>query len=262
MKPDLRIYLITLAALALAVLLAANVPPRQAASAATVTHQKLAIPAYFYPGPIWTKAEKAASVVGIMIMNPASGPGTSPDTTYVAEVKRAQNKGILVLGYVDTANGTRPAATAKSEVDKYYTWYKPDGIFYDEADPSGCGKQTYYTALYRYVKLKSPLSTVVINPGTSIPECYMTTTDIMLNFEGSYSTYLNWSPGSWVYKYPSGRFWQLVYDTRATKLANAITLSKKRNAGWVYITNDVLVPDPWDSLPPTSYWLKELTLVK
>ena len=53
-----------------------------------------------------------------------------------------------------------------------------------------------------------------------------------------------------------------MYDTRATKLANAITLSKKRNAGWVYITNDVLVPDPWDSLPPASYWLKELTLVK
>lgn len=34
-------------------------------------------------------------------------------------------------------------------------------------------------------------------------------------------------------------------------------LAKKRNAGYVYVTNDDL-PNPWDTLPPSGYWEDEL----
>jgi hypothetical protein len=44
-------------------------------------------------------------------------------------------------------------------------------------------------------------------------------------------------------------------------MQRAITLSKQRNAGWVYVTNDVL-PNPWDTLPADPYWTKELDRIK
>jgi len=31
-----------------------------------------------------------------------------------------------------------------------------------------------------------------------------------------------------------------------------VDLAAQRNVGWVYVTDDVLVPDPWDSIP--TYW--------
>ena len=261
MKLILRLFLALLAALVFAGLVAGPVSPQGLAAGVPVTGQKMAIPTYFYPGPGWTRAEKGAPTVGLVIINPNSGPGASKDPAYAAEVTRARARGLVVLGYVYTSNGLRAGAVVKSEVDKYYLWYGLDGIFFDEADPSDCSKQAYYKNLYNYVKAKGGVARVVINPGTNLPECYISTTDIMLNFEGGYNAYVTWRPSAWVAKYPAKRFWQLVYATPQGNIAQAVAMSKNRNAGWVYVTPDVLA-NPWDTLPPLSYWNSELSLVR
>jgi hypothetical protein len=44
---------------------------------------KLAIPAYFEPGPLWDQLGEGAPAVGIVVINPANGPGASKRQAYV-----------------------------------------------------------------------------------------------------------------------------------------------------------------------------------
>jgi hypothetical protein len=164
-----------------------------------------------------------------------------------------------MLGYVFTHYGSRAASKVKADIDKYYMWYGVDGIFLDEVSNS-CTKQSYYLDLYNYVKGKGGVAKVVINPGINTPECYITTADIIVNFEDNYAAYVGWAPSGWEFNYPANRFWHLIIGTNATDMPNAIALSKNRNAGWIYVTSDNL-SNPWDTLPADPYWTNELTLI-
>jgi len=266
-----RIFLsVTMITILLASMWAANLNHVQAAPKPTSTPlptatttsggaQKMAIPSYFYPGAYWTQLENAAPVVGLAIINPNSGPGTAFDQNYYDETRRAQAKGILLLGYVHTSYGARAASVVKAEIDQFYSWYGVSGIFFDEAS-NDCAFQGYYLDLYNYVKAKGGAAEVVINPGTNTPECYVTTADIILNFESTYRAYQTWAPSGWEFNYPAGRFWHLVIGASSANMPNAIALSKQRHAGWVYVTNDKL-PNPWDTLPADPYWTNELSLI-
>lgn len=221
--------------------------------------QKMAVPAYFYPISYWPQLEDAAPIVGLAIMNPASGPGTTVDPTYVSVIQSAQASGVTIIGYVTSSYGTRPLATVKAEIGKYIQWYHVDGIFIDEAS-NDCAKRSYYKNLYNSIKARDAQLQVVINPGTNTQECFMAATDIVINFENTYAVYRTWSPSGWESKYPASRFWHLVYGANEAQMQRAITLSKQRNAGWVYVTNDVLV-NPWDTLPADPYWTNELNRI-
>jgi hypothetical protein len=222
--------------------------------------QKMAVPAYFYPVSYWPQMESAAPVASLVIMNPASGPGVQVDQTYVTTVQSAQSNGLTVIGYVTSSYATRPLATVKAEIGKYLRWYHVDGIFIDEAS-NDCAKRSYYMNLFNSIKARDSQLKVVINPGTNTQECFMASADIVINFENTYAVYRTWSPSGWESKYPASRFWHLVYGANETQMQRAITLSKQRNAGWVYVTNDVL-PNPWDTLPADPYWTKELDRIK
>ncbi len=245
-----------LLALALFVATIAFAPPEPVPAQGV---QKIAIPSYFYPGAYWTQLINGAPTVGLAIINPSSGPGKKPDANYLNTVRQAQAQGITVLGYVYTKYGSRRASTVKADIDKYYTWYGVDGIFFDEAS-NNCAKLPYYTSLYNYVKAKGGKAVVVLNPGTNTPECYVNASDILVNFEDSFAAYSTWSPSGWEYNYPAERFWHLVLNTSYADLPQAIARSRQRHAGWVYVTNDTL-PNPWDTLPSDPYWSDELNLV-
>jgi hypothetical protein len=168
--------------------------------------------------------------------------------------------GTIVLGYVATTYTAKATADVQAEIDKFFTWYNVSGIFFDEAS-TACTAVPYYQQLTAYTKSKAPAGTtpaltVVLNWGTDSveAECFFTaavnTPDIVVNFESSYASYLAWSgPAAWVANYPASRFWQLVYDVPPTPEAfyKALTLSKARRAGWVYVTDDSISPDgnPW-----------------
>jgi len=228
--------------------------------------QKIAVPSYFYPSSpvpsgLWQQLESGVPTVGLAIINPNSGPGTSPDASY-QQIVSTKPSGLKILGYVHTSYGSRSLSTVESEVNSYYTWYPGiDGIFVDEADNTSCTTESsYYLPLYNFVKGKSASATVVINPGTSTLECYVNAADIIITFESTYSSYSGtWSTAhSWEASYPAAKFWHLVHTTSSTQMANALSLSRQRNAGWVYVTDDAL-PNPWDSL--AGYWSSEVSNV-
>lgn len=225
------------------------------------TKQKIAIPSYFYPGSLWTQMENAYPTIGIAIINPNSGAGDSEDSNYDSQVAKSQLSGLKILGYSHTSYGNRDITDVKKDIDKYYLWYNVDGIFVDEVS-TDCNKIGYYTELKDYIKSKDDTGVIVINPGTQTNECYMEVGDIVINFENTYYIYKNkYSQPSWVNNYPPNRFWHLVHTTpNIEKMKNVIQLSKNRNAGWVYVTPDVL-SNPWDTLPSTRYWNTELKVV-
>jgi hypothetical protein len=236
------------------------------AQAKASTHEKVAVPSYFDPGSLgWTQMEQNASTSGLAIINPNSGPGTSQDQDYANQVTQAEKAGIIVVGYVSTSyagtqDHTRTLTAAEKDVDSYYSWYPNiEGIFVDEVS-TDCGKSysSYYKPLYDYIKHKGGEAKVILDPGTNTSECYMSAGDIIVNFEDTYANYVNWIPSTWVSMYPANRFWQVIESTSQANLPQAVTLSKQRNAGWVYITNEGGA-NPFASLP--SYWSNELLLV-
>ena len=225
--------------------------------------QTIAVPSYFAPGPLWAQMEGALPTVSTAVVNPASGPGAAVDAAYADQIRRSRAAGLSVLGYVHTQYGARDPNAVKSDIDRYYEWYGVDGIFLDEASTS-CGLAvSYYAPLRDHVKTKGGRAVTVVNPGVQTEECYMDAADKVVNFEGTYDAYnTDYSAPAWVERYPSTRFWHLIHSApTARKMDRAVRLSKGRNAGWVYVTPDVM-PNPWDVLPSGSYWKGELSAVR
>lgn len=215
--------------------------------------QKLFIPAYFAPGSLWTTADNNASKIFGMIMNPASGPGTSASSSYVSAVNTAKSAGMRVYGYVHTSYGTRSSATVKAEIDDYKNWYGVTDIFLDEA-AADTANLAYYQDVDGYIHQNGGL--VTLNPGTTPAEQYMSVADSIVNFEGTASSYQSASFPSWIANYPASRFVHLVYAASSSSLSSILSLSSSRHAGYLYVTDDV-APNPWDTLP--TYLTSELS---
>lgn len=273
------------AALALAVL-GLSAP---AASAHTPRHpntastQHIGVPAYFSPGSsYWTQLNQSTPGVGIAIANPDNGPGAAFDQGYADAIQAATSSGVQVIGYVDTGyfgttgrttgdgQTTTAAWTAQAErdVDNWYSWYGSyglAGIFFDDA-LNDCGTDNAHVALYQtvgdYVKQNHAGALTADNPGAPADQCYASAADILVMFEGTYASYTTWTPPAWEQDSTNpDQFWHLVYDTPTqANMDNAVSLSKQRNAGYVYVTDDNL-PNPWDTLPTGTYWSDELTQV-
>jgi hypothetical protein len=219
--------------------------------------QKLVIPSYFSPlSAPWARLERSAPAVGVTVINPASGPGQRFNQDYFKQTRRAQTRGILVIGYVHTSYGQRSPAEVQGEIDRYYNWYGVDGIFVDEVS-TDCQLQPYFQRVFDYIKAKGGVGRVVLNPGSIVPECYISAGDIIITFESTYDVYVDWRPSGWELAYPASRFCHIIHGTSAADLPNALALSKRRHAGWVYATPDTL-PNPWDTLPEEPYWSDEL----
>lgn len=67
-------------------------------------------------GPLWSAAKAAKP--GILIINPASGPGAAVDPAYASTTREMQAAGIKMLGYVSTSYGARNSSLVQEDVDK------------------------------------------------------------------------------------------------------------------------------------------------
>jgi hypothetical protein len=224
--------------------------------------QSMAVPAYFYAGPYWIQMERARPVLQLAVMNPASGPGAAPDPQYVTTVRAAQATGITVVGYVHTSDAARSLSAVESDVNAYYRWYAVNGIFFDEAS-TNCADASYYAKLNSFVKAKGGIARTILNPGTQTNECYLPVADILLTFEGSDTQYVNsYSAPSWVARYSPTHFWHVIYGaSTVSAMTHAIQLSKRRGAGFVYVTSATL-QNPYSVLPRGLYWSKELAGIR
>ena len=242
--------------------------------------QQLAVPAYFSPSGdpgtgYWQRLGDGA--VGLVVANPANGPGAAYDKDLAHAIRKATDDGIQVLGYVDTGyfgvmgSPTRGGQTTtdawntqiRSDMDAWYRWYGDyglAGVFFDRA-LSDCGTDdahvNFYGDLNWYAKHHYEALTVD-NPGQAPDECYSWAADVLVTFEGTYADYQNWTVPDWeLCPYYPVRFWHLVFSAPSQDdMAAAMSLSHDRNAAYVYVTPDGL-PDPWDSLPDDAYWSKE-----
>ena len=196
-------------------------------------------------------------------MNPNSGPGASQDSAYVQAVANLHQVGGKVTAYVHTSYGTRPLADVENDIDLYLSFYAVDGFFIDEmTSDQNTNDLNYYATIYQYIKAKNANYSVTGNPGSNTQEDYITqpTADSLMIFENDGANYPGFTPSTWVRRYPAQQFVHLPYDVAtAASMSNYVGLAVSRNAGWIYITDDVL-PNPYDTLP--AYWTNEVNLVQ
>jgi len=232
----------------------------------TVQCQYVAIPAYFYPSyppaatDYWGIVNSTLKSGEIVIVNPNSGSGLTKSSSYDQMIMSTKAKGIVNLGYVYTSYGLRSLTSVKLEIDNYFNWYGVNSIFLDETPYQVSTDQwqlTYYKDIFTYIKNRG--GRVMLNPGMVPDERYLTVADQIVIFESGYLKYISASFPAWIANYPASRFVHLVYNTPVTSLSNTIALSKQRNAGYIFITNDDILPDgnPWNTLP--NYWLDEIS---
>lgn len=220
--------------------------------------QNLAVPAYFYPGPGWSRATRTSPVPKIMIMDAAGpGAGSGPVKPYQQAVRQAQAAGITIMGYADTDYARRPVATVETDVRNYKTWYGITSIFLDQVSATAA-QLPYYTKVASYIHGKNPGSAVMLNPGTYPDPGYMAVGDIVVVFENTAAAYAGLHVPGWVRRYPAARFAHIIYASPAAQLAGTLTLAAQRHAGYVYIT-DRAGPGRYAALP--GYWNTETAII-
>lgn len=234
---------------------------------------QILIPLYSYPNHynpktyIWRKVAAAQKQVLITaIINPNNGPGIgSPNRDYLQGMKDLRAAGVTILGYVFTKYGDRSITKVKADIDIYNSYYDIDGIFLDEA-ASSIDKLNYYQEVYKYIKAKSKLRTVILNQGTHTHEDYLTrpAADNVVIFENYTQNWLRYQTDTYINKYNSKHFSSLIHTVpNAATMKSHIDRAVARNVGYIYITDDSPDnpdKDPWNSLP--SYWQEEVNYIE
>jgi hypothetical protein len=221
--------------------------------------QRAFVPAYFDQS-IWSQATASKPVPSAMILNPATGlgAGSAPDPGYQAVVKQARAAGTAVLGYSSTDNGLRPIVQVEADIRNYKAWYGVTGIFLDVVN-GVTSELPYYQHLARYIHRVIPGSSVWLNPGIYPDQQYMSVGNVVMVFEGTYAQYRNFQVPGWAHDFSATRFANTIYGASSSSLASsAISLSRSRHAGYVYVTN-LAGSNPYDALP--SYWSSEVSAI-
>jgi hypothetical protein len=236
---------------------AAHPTPAAAAAAAVPTNcRHTFVPAYPWSSAFWTSAINSKPAPKVMILNVTGvGAGTAAVPHFQALVKKAQKAGITVLGYSSTEYGARPAAQVEADARNYKAWYKINGMFLDLTS-NLTGELGYYKALASYIHTENPGSVIWLNVGAYPARGYMSAGDVIVAFEGSYASYRSQQVPSWTSHYRARRFADVIYATPASDLAGAVSLSKRRRIGDMFVTNLAGSPDPYSALP--SYWASEV----
>ncbi|HEX9989981.1 MAG TPA: spherulation-specific family 4 protein [Chloroflexia bacterium] len=245
------------------------------ATASPPSSQHIVVPAYFPPGPNWTRIEQMEMgtivVYDIGIGSAPPIPTPTPDNAAKAQVQRSQSKGLKVFGYIPTNGGkggtNRSLQEIKLYVDHWYSTYQPDGIFFDEG-PEEVGKVPFYADLYNYVKGKTGVrgNTVLLNGAGVTFEEIMGLADIINLWEGSCAEYNTgryyYMSVPWLPKYPPGKISHVITNCpSAAEMRKAIQCSKDRGAGYVYVLDTNHRVTGYDHLPSEPYWSQEVASV-
>jgi hypothetical protein len=237
------------------------------ASVCSAADVRVLLPLYSYPSWYaanypWTNAMLAASIVPVtVIVNANNGPnGGPPNADYVHGLADLRKAGVTILGYVYTSYSSRAIKSVTDDIDLYAQYWNINGIFLDEV-ASTTNALAYYGQLYDYIKSRTNLTQVVINPGTHTVEGYISrpACDTAIIFEDS-EGWTNFVADAYLAHYPSSRFAMLLHSNfSVADMRHSIDLAEQRNIGWVFITDDVL-PNPWDTFP--AWWKDEVEYIR
>jgi hypothetical protein len=217
------------------------------------------VPAYWDPDQQWQKIIADAPTVGMIIFNPDNGPGTATKAAYTAAIAQAQAANIIVLGYVSTQYGQRAEADIDADVNGYYQYYSPSGIYFAEG-PTADTCDTLQAEYQRLTALAhSHDSSAYLAIGTRFCPTFITFSDLMVEFAETYSTYQSYTTPSWM---PSGspeRFCHFISEVPDNEASHVLSMAVGFGAGWVFTTDGVL-PNPWGALP--SYYDQEVAAIR
>ena len=145
----------------------------------------------------------------------------------------------------------------EDEVERYREWYRPGGIFLDQA-PVSISSNAAIAAVVDHIRARG--LSLAINPGQpDIDPEDAAIADHVVNFEGPQSTYLRTRFPDWVLDVSPAKFWHLIYEVGdARTMRYVATMASRANAGIAFIT-DGTMPNPWGRLPP--YWREEQALL-
>lgn len=231
-------------------------------AAAVATTQSMAIPAYEYPTltNLWPFIDANASQIPFVIVNPASGPGVSANSDYTTRIANNTTAGIRSFGYVDTNYQTRSMTDVITDINLWYSLYPGiSGIFLDRVSATGSPALCYSAYIYNYAKIRHTNDTVIHNFGTYTTPAYEPYGDIFVNAEMDHTLYQTWAAPADGFQNVganANRFWHMVHTTSGGNLASTLNSTRNNNAGWVYITDDIM-PNPYDAAP--SYGAAELS---
>ena len=247
---------------------AVSIPLLQSTKVAAMAQtQQVILPAYKYPeqqnnsnDQYWKAvSDKAKPEAGqstpMAIMNVNSGPGEKVDPNYTKQLAQNEQDGIKNLGYVRTGYMTKPMDQCKQEVEKWIQLYgdKVRGIMLDEITHDTPQQKQYLKEIYQYIKSQHPNFLVIANPGRHIPDDIAGYSDIFITAEMTADKYLAADYPPATSKFETGeanvkRNYHIVYNAKTSDYEKITKVSKERNAGYVFITNDEF-PDPFNALP-------------
>jgi len=234
---------------------------------------EIIVPAYFYPS--WMPSQNewiqltAAAGQGVQvtaIMNPANGPGTAPNSDYVAAVNAFRAAGGKVLGYDYTCYGinlctpevppVRTTSDVLADAQRYASWYGVDGVFLDEmaTQPSAL---PFYQAVSDSLRAAHPAWRIVGNPGVAPTAGYTAVANTLMSFEGSYADFVN---GPFLGGLTNAAATGAIVHTVMTEaqMQQVMGLARQYGLGAIYITDGTMAGgNPYLHLP--SYWAAEVT---
>ncbi len=177
----------------------------------------------------------AGKVRLIAVISPDSGPGSSKVSGITTPVSKLKSNGAIAAGYVSTRYGAVSASSVKSQIDKYASWYKCNGIFLDEMSDRS-NKVSYYQGIYNYARGKG--LRVVGNPGTSVPSSYASVADHLVTYEDPYSAGWNThKPASWTKGYSADKFAAIIISAPSSSMRNIVDRAISLRYGWVFATD-------------------------
>jgi hypothetical protein len=209
----------------------------------------LAVPAYFHPAihpDQWQWLAEHAGRIRLVILNIASGPGTTPQGAFQAAADLLHRAGVCVIGYVDTGYGRRDPAAVLAEVARYQDWYGVRGVCLDQV-ATGAEDLGHYAGMADRVRAMGA-EVVFFNHGTHPAPGYARHADLLGTFEGTWAAYERLRAPGWTRRWPPSKFYHVVHSVPAAQLPAAWQLATRRHAGAVYITERG-GPNPYDRLP-------------
>lgn len=221
--------------------------------------QSVILAAYSYPfvdSDYWKSViSEGGEKIPYVVINPNNGPGNKVDLNYVRQLEENVKAGIKNIAYIRTNYQKSSLKSVLADVDKYYRLYGKNslsGFFFDEVGVEEKNQPAYMKTIYEYVKNKSKDNLVIANPGRQITDNLAPYADIFVTSEISADEYINrfTEPESEFENdgCNSSHIWHIVYGAKPEQYEQIIKLSRKRNVGWLMITDDVQ-PNPYDDLP-------------
>ena len=219
---------------------------------------------YMYPGSTgsehWQKVidkkKEHPSVPIVAIFNPSSGPGTSKNSNFAEWVEKLQDAGVIAMGYVADNYGGKSLSTLKEQADKYYDWYKADGLYIDEFTNKP-GLEDRYSELTDYAKSLG-MKITGGNAGTDVPPSYIGTVDVIKIAEGpGYiatdhpniigSTWVSGGYSGWHSDYDKTNFAIVRYDV--SWLDKSFVTEISESIGLLYLTDGNDSNSRWFHIP-------------